>query len=186
MHVCTPPQNSCPDPANEGVSSAECSDGAGAAGASYDGLFDGKPTGYNDAILSVAGASNVSWTAWAWVPGGTSSGGGSCAFPMVNDGGTRLIGYDRTSFGQGSLSGTAKCDSRVTIRSASHGANITHMWNKHFPPPPPPPPSPLPSTTRCPPDALEKCIGRCPTSSPSAYRACLQSYLDRCPPSEGV
>ena len=178
-------QYCCPDPANEGVSSGGCSDGAGAAGASYDGLFEGKPTGYNDAILSVAGASNVSWTAWAWVPGGTSTAGGSCAFPMVNDGGTRLIGYDRSSVGHGSLSSAAKCDSSITIRSASHGANITHMWHKHYPPPPLPPP-PLSSATMCPAGSIRRCIVACPTKTPAAYEACLKSCLNSCPPTVEV
>ena len=90
-------QYCCPDPANQGYAGqGVCSDGAGAAGATYNGTWRGQPASYNDAVLTEAAARNASWIAWAWVPGGVKvdgrDGAASCAYPMLNDGGTHLIG----------------------------------------------------------------------------------------------
>ena len=130
-------QYCCPDPANAdaGYATGVCSDGAGSAGADYDGTWLGRPASYNDAVLSAATARNASWLAWAWVPGGVH-GAALCAYPMINDGGTHLIG-DRggsAPLGQGSLSGAAKCDASVTITSGSNGVNASAMWGRWYAP----------------------------------------------------
>ena len=109
--------------------------GAGSAGADYGGTWQGRPASYNDAILSAAGARNASWLAWAWVPGGVH-GAALCAYPMINDGGTHLIG-DRAGsapLGEGSLSGAAKCDASVTITSGDNGVNASAMWGRWYAP----------------------------------------------------
>ena len=85
-----------------------------------------------------AAARNASWVAWAWVPGGVKvdgrDGAASCAYPMLNDGGTHLIGDTAGSaqLGAGSLSGKAKCDASVTITSQDHGVNATAMFARHY------------------------------------------------------
>jgi len=120
-------QYCCPDPSNEGVSMGTCSDGAQAVGADYDGSYKGEVVSYNDAILSIAHERNVSWTMWAWVPGGD----GNCGYPMMNVG-TELIGHNSGSWGQGTLTGKAKCNRHVTVTDNAKGANITYLWNKHY------------------------------------------------------
>ena len=125
-------QYCCPDPANMGIDTGVCSDGASAVGADYDGFYGGVAMSYNSAVLAVAQSKSVSWTLWAWVPGADGSDNlGSCAYPMVNVG-TQLIGHDPGSFGQGEISGTAKCDATVTITDNSHGANMTALWATYF------------------------------------------------------
>jgi hypothetical protein len=128
-------QYCCPDPAN-GEPSGVCSDGAAGAGADYDGTWAGKTMSYNDAILTIGAGYGISWTAWAWVPGGVKVGEemgvASCAYPMLNDGGTQLIGQTPTSYGKGSLDAPAKCDSSITIHSASRGVNATAMWRRFY------------------------------------------------------
>jgi len=139
-------QYCCPDPANAGLGYADgaCTDGIPAAAAvpasaedgglqvrpDYDGFWGGAPASYNDAVLSVAQASNVSWTQWAWVPGdGVIA--ATCAYPLVNDG-QQLFGFSAGSVGQGSVSGQAICNPDVTLVSKSHGNNVTDLWRKYF------------------------------------------------------
>ena len=50
---------------------------------------------------------------------------------MVNTG-TKLLGHDTGSFGQGEVSGAAKCDSSVTIVDNAHGANMTFLWATYY------------------------------------------------------
>ena len=122
----------CPDPSNVGVATGQCSDGASAVGGpDYNGTYEGRLMGYNDAVLTAGRARNVSWTAWAWVPGGVK-GQASCAYPMLNDGATNLIGHSPSSMGSGTLSSSAKCNPQVVITSASHGVNATAMFANFY------------------------------------------------------
>merc|ERR1712203_691954 len=125
-------QYCCPDPLNEGVDTGVCSDAVPSpCEAAFDGLCDGQPCGYNDALLGIMAKKAVSWTMWSWVPGDAAS----CAYPMVNAG-TEIIG--RTAVGplaNGTVSGGQICGgTTVTIVDQAGGMNASALLQKYYTP----------------------------------------------------
>lgn len=55
----------------------------------YNGGYDGKAMGYDEAIMSISQTYNVSWTAWAWRPEAANYEGHKCQ-DVNADGGSKL------------------------------------------------------------------------------------------------
>ena len=114
--------------------------------------------GYDEQILTIATAYNVSWLPWAWRPPAANGAGRKCE-----------------DLNGGNAFGTALAGPQ----SGDLGADFAGLWAKFGPmggAQPPPPPS------GCPGGSLQSCMALCPASPPGAYKACVQLCGQRCPP----
>jgi hypothetical protein len=127
--------------------------------------YHGTAMGYDEQILTIATAYNVSWLPWGWRPPAANGAGRKCE--DLNGGnafGTALAGPESGDLG-------ADFASLWTRFGRAGGSN-----------PPTPPPAPPAPPGGCPGGSLQACIALCPASPPVAYKDCVQLCGLRCPP----
>ena len=139
--------------------------------------------GYDEAIIQICQKYAVSWLPWAWRPGTLGPNTNTCQ--DINS----AVGANGTAIGHA---------------ANGKGADFADLWAKYAnvapnpPPPGPPTPTPTPPPTPSPPSpspsppsptpggsctggSLLACMDGCPSSPPSAFKACEASCAANCP-----
>lgn len=119
---------------------------------SCPGTFDGKNMGYDESIISISVKYGLSWLPWAWRSGAAGPNAHTCQ--DVNGG-----------ISPPGLSLAHPTDGK--------GADFQTLWTTYAK-------RSNHSGTGCPGGSMAVCMGRCPSTPPSAYKSCVTQCAAKC------